>query len=489
MEIIKGYNRLNQTESQITPNEIIQTKFNKKLKTADYFDYLYSYPPKIKIKWDVLDELKEDLFNNSNYGVLEHSLPFIDFIEDWFFTDTPKKAVSKDYKVSQYVDGFLDRVNSSHFFFKKTGPIKNELASVPIFVILNGQGEILLSKLSNSTGSKTLTNYVNQKLYDSSGAFDPFVEKKSELGLFFMNQLDAETYLKDVARSDFEGTQTVGLSINCINLESAYKITREYHPGIDFRFVPNFSEVKNLLVNDIGKSDMVVEDEQQQLRFRRRTVNLFPYLKKLGTYLSPSSSFLQRNEYFKGVPIYIVQIKSQPRNFGVEQYFNIAGILDVTYSKCVQFLDHTIGFGHNWIMQGSLQNAGNSDKFENYIFFEKDQAKKFSRKNGRKVSRYNGGRTPNYELLVRKPKILVYNLEDFLEDWEDNIQAEFSNNQDITETIFKCRANHFIPPSSNSEEIDNFLKDLKKDPIKDLGQALSIKYRVLKRTIGVFFSM
>ena len=52
------------------------------------------------------------------------------------------------------------------------------------------------------------------------------------MGLFFFNYLDAEKYLKEVARSDFEGTQTVGLSVHSISLDSAYKITREHHPGI-----------------------------------------------------------------------------------------------------------------------------------------------------------------------------------------------------------------------------------------------------------------
>ena len=91
------------------------------------------------------------------------------------------------------------------------------------------------------------------------------VEKKSEIGLFFLNHSDAEKYLKEVARSDYEGTQTLGLSVNCISLSSAYKITREHHPGVDFRLTPNFSEVKQLL-NNIGNSDHIVEKEQQQLR-------------------------------------------------------------------------------------------------------------------------------------------------------------------------------------------------------------------------------
>ena len=85
MTIIKECNitsYLNQTESQIQTNATIQQEFNKNSKITDYFDYLYSYPPKIQIKWDSIDELKEDLFISSNYGVLEHSVPFLDFIDD-----------------------------------------------------------------------------------------------------------------------------------------------------------------------------------------------------------------------------------------------------------------------------------------------------------------------------------------------------------------------------------------------------------------------
>ena len=67
--------------------------------------------------------------------------------------------------------------------------------------------------------------------------------------------------MKEIARSDFEGTQTVGLSINCIGLDSAYKITREYHPGIDFRFVPDLKEVQNVLTNYIKKGDVIVEND------------------------------------------------------------------------------------------------------------------------------------------------------------------------------------------------------------------------------------
>lgn len=475
----------NKTESKIQSKKTVQKEFNKNSKVADYFDHIYSYPPKIKIKWDVIDELKEDLFIGSNYGVLEHSFPFVDFIENWFFNELPEEAVSENYKISQYSDGFLNKINSSNFFLKKTKVIQTALSNIPVFVLVNGQGEIQLSKPSNVLGSKTINSYLNEKVYDISGAFDPLVEKKLRLGLFFLDQLDAEKYLNEVARSDFEGTQTVGLSIHCIGLDSAYKITREHHPGIDFRFVPNFNEVKELLVNNIGKSDMIVEDEQQQLRFRHRNYNLFPYLKKLGAYFSPTSSFLQRNEYFKGIPIYVVQLTSQPRNFWTEQYFHVVGTFDTIYSRTLQHLDRVVGFGHNWIMQGSLEDNSSSNKFENYIFFDKNQALKFSKKNGRNVARYKGGRTSNVEFMVRKPKIFVYNLEDFLEDWEEKIVNELNENKDSQDTLFKVKSTYFIPPN----QIKDVLQDIKKDPIKDISQALDVKFRIFKRAVGVFFSL
>ena len=483
-------NYVNQTELKLNPDTKVQTKSNKNL--ADYFDYIYSYPPKIQIKWDSVDELNGDLFIGSNYGVLEHSIPFVDVVDDWFFNDSTKEAITENRQFSEYLNGYLDKINSSNFFLKKTKKIQTALSSIPIFAVFNGQGEIILSKPANNLGSNSLKNYINEKTYDLCGAFDHSIEKKGSLGLFFMTRHDAENYLKEVAKTDFKGTKTVGLSIHCINLSSAYKITREHHPGIDFRFVPNVKELRTLLGDTVGKSDMIVEDEQQQLRFRRRTTNLFPYLNKLGRFLSPSSSFLQRNEYFKGVPIYVVQLNEKPRNFFVEQCFNTLGYLDTFYNSFVQCIDSTIGFGHNLIMQGSIKDAGYSDNFENYVFFEKTQALQFVKKYGRYATRYTGSRTSNLEFAVRKPKIFIYNLEDLLEDWEDRILGEQIDNNENSLAFFRGKNIHFISPNftlDKSDNLNNDIKTSKQNTLKNVTQILNVKCRVLKQAVGVFFSV
>ena len=99
--------------------------------------------------------------------------------------------------------------------------------------------------------------------------------------------------------------------------------------------------------------------------FVHATINLLPSLGKLGRLFSPSVSFLQKNEYFKGVPIYIVQISNEPKSYLVSQYFNLVSLLDSGIGNFVQALDNPIGFGHNWIMQGSLYDAEQSNKVSN----------------------------------------------------------------------------------------------------------------------------
>jgi hypothetical protein len=302
---------------------------------------------------------------------------------------------------------------------------------------------------------------------------------------------DAETYLKEIAKSDIEGKKTVGLSIHCIGLSSAYNVTREHHPGVDFRFVPDYKEVKNLLKNKLNRSKLIVDDEQQQLRFRPRRTNMLPYFGKIGHYIIPTHSFLQRNEYFKGVPVYVVQTMATPRNLLTEQYFNIAGAIDTFYGRFIQSLDSTIGFGHNWIMQGSIQDTMKSEQVNNFVFFSKTQADTFIREHQKNVVRYKGSRTSNIETLVRKPKIYVYNLEDFVEDWEDRLLADESDNKDSGPNFLKAKNINFISPSlsfSGIQDLTTEKNEFQQSSLNKITQTLNIKAKVLKRTFGIFFN-
>ena len=153
--------------------------------------------------------------------------------------------------------------------------------------------------------------------------------------------------------------------------------------------------------------------------------------------------------------------------FLIEQYFKLMGVFDNIYSGCVQHLDNSIGFGHNWIMQGSIQDAKNSEKFENYIFFEKKQAIEFRKQNARKAGRYIGSRTANLDFFIRKPKILVYNLEDFLELWGESLVL----NTDVTQSFINInQPTYFIPSKRSIKTLEQYYNR----PKDSLGKSIKV---------------
>lgn len=442
--------------------EKVQAKEDKKLQAQvrlhqhNKLRSFYSYPPKFAVKWG--DELQYDLFLAHRYSTLEHSLPFMDYLEDFLFVRRKHKPAQKVYSKNDYIEGVFNRIITSSFYNSKSNPIGERVNTVPVYTLVNSYGQIITIKMPVAMGTgpdvkKTKTQVVNEMAYTNAGAFDPSTENAAttQLGLFFFSYADANQYLLTLADADWFNMAAVGTSVDCIGLDSAYRITREHHPNVDFRFIPDYEEVTRLLDKQLGTSDTVVEDEQQQLRFRRRSVQVIPEdTPKIGKYcewLTPLNSFLHQSEYFKGVPIYIVQSTQTPRNFLLELCFKVADQVDGFYGRFVQGIDFTMGFGENWIMQGSLFDAGSSDRFKTYVFFEKEQAVEFTKSLGRKAARFEGARCVSISKVVRKPRIMVYNLEDFFERWEETLQPNLiPESKKSLKGMFEPRRIMFIPP-------------------------------------------
>ena len=472
-------------------NNITQGNFDVTAATVDtstdtFITDLYSYPPKLTIKWDSLDELNDDLLLENNYGVLEHSIPGMDFIQDWFFPNRPSSAIENKYTRADIIKGYLDNKYSSNFYKSKTKEIQTKLASIPVFVIVNGYNEIVLTQPNYNVSNKTTSTWFNKLLAQGSDTSDLYAEKSKQLGFFFLSPQDARFYQDEIVKADSNGSNLLGLSIHCIGLDVAYRITREYHPGIDFRYIPNFQEVQTLLTKSLNKQNFIFEEGQQQLRFRPRSVNILPSAGKIGHFLSPSTSFLQKNEYFKGVPIYIVQVSDQPKNIIISQYYKVMGQLDSFYGAFGRYLDNWIGFGDNWIMQGSISEGGKSDNFTNYVFFDQSQAEKFIKSKGNSIARFSGSRLSNLEQFVRKPKIYAYNLEDFLETWEDKI----ANQPKTYRTLLECKDTIFVSPEAIFDEVQEVQKNNQEQSIqKKVQQTLNIKYRKFKCFLDIFFGV
>ena len=88
--------------------------------------------------------------------------------------------------------------------------------------------------------------------------------------------------------------------------------------------------------------------------------------------------------------------------------------------------------------------------------------------------------------MVRKPKVFVSNLEDFLESWEEKLLSNLKDAE--TPTIFSAKKTFFVPSKLVRDELANSSKN-QQNYIQEVGQTLNLKYRLFKRYVGFLFSV
>ena len=91
--------------------------------------------------------------------------------------------------------------------------------------------------------------------------------------------------------------------------------------------------------------------------------------------------------------------------------------------------------------------------------------------------------------MVRKPKIFVYNLEDFLEDWEENIYSNSLTKETSEKSELNFKNSHFVTTSENFHNLVKLKENSPNSPLKDFKQTLDLKIRVFNKFVGIFFSV
>jgi hypothetical protein len=386
------------------------------IKTIEFFEHLYKYPDNVKINWEGLNNFKQNFAN-------PYPAPFDNIFKNQKLELSNQSDFGKRYSFSDFLLSYKSKTATSAFYSEKTKAIQNGLQNIPVYTILNGRGELVVANSFSKLKNKGTKTNIEGKFYDFCGTFDTKTRGHYHLGFFFMDRQAAEIYLKEIAKADIKGSKNLGLSVNCIGLDSAYLITREQHPGIDFRFIPKLSELKKLFAEQIKKSNVSLEKGQMHGSARPKfKVIRLETLIDLGNWISPFSNFLQYSEYYKGVPIYVAQFKDR--------------------------------FDNN--------------KLEDYVFFEKDQVSNFCKKNKSK--------------LTLRSKILTYNLEDFIEKWEDSIKEDyFPTYLSQTRPILNSKNINFIAINDSFEDLEDYSSSLKTSRInirtKKVKQFFSVKYR------------
>lgn len=451
----------------------------KETETLSFFKNLYTYPPKIHVQIDQLNSSSTKLKSRDNYKQSQ-----IQNIKEYL----------NEYKAKQYTSTF----------YKESGNIlKKTLQNVPVYIVLNSNQEFILAQPIQNLNNDKKSSSLKSAMYDFVSSTNHIANSKErKLGFFFFNRKDAEMHLQTILSQDPDGVQRIGLALHCISLDSAYELVRQSHPTIDFKFVPNLNELTTFLTKQVDNPKLIFDEGQFQTRSKIRPVPLInhPNLK----YATPFFSFVQNNEYFKGVPLYIVQYKNLPRNFKekvqnytYDKYFrsilHVGRLTDTIYGRLITIRNSVVGCGKNSIMQGNIESTQTSDNITNYAFFSLDQANQFildyeklckENKHLRKslstgIIPYAGSvANTNLSPITLRPTIFVTNLEDFLERWEVTLLSNRENKQ----FSFKPKETIFIPQLENSKEFIAY----QETKLMQFKNAMLIKYRKFKATFRVF---
>ena len=422
--------------------------------TIDFFKSIYTYPPKISLKFRKLDDFSR--FNELSTALF---LPDNGALETTFRLKTlPKNPKEK----------------------KST----KALEVVPAYVILNGQRELVVSSSPSNIPLEfdSQKDAIPGKIKKISSSK---ISKSSKLGLVFMSRGDAEAYLNDALNQWDSNAKTVGLAVHCVSLSSVYDAM---HNGkVDIRLVPDMKELDLLLNKYKSKSNLIFDKLQHQSRRRFQALPFTPRIKNfyLGDKATPFYKFVSSNDYFKGVPIYIVQVQNSPRNIVVESGRNIFSNFETLISPVTKIVGTSLGMGERSISQGSIQNLVISDDGKDYIFFNYQQAKSFSKKYARSVKHFNSAKFLKTGFLAKKPCIHVLNLEDYLEI------KDFNNVKKDSSTLeYPVRHFQFVASTQFDQAFDSIIsKSISKSSWEKYIENLFIKTKVFKSLLSNIFEL
>lgn len=174
------------------------------------------------------------------------------FIEDFFQNNKKTNItidVNKDLKLfskPETVPNIFGNKRQPDFPNQQQKAILLKLKNIPVYTVVNGYNEVVIASPRNTEAKNTI-----EWLYDKY--CENFLWKEDRgainLGLFFVDKEDAETYMQEVCKKDPKGAEKIGLNVKSVGLDTFYELNRTSKPKMQVKLIADLKEI-DLLLNE-----------------------------------------------------------------------------------------------------------------------------------------------------------------------------------------------------------------------------------------------
>lgn len=176
-------------------------------------------------------------------------------------SELEKSWVRDKYKSSLTLAQIPTLPKLNHFPSSQQSKMMRKLADIPVYVVKSGTGELVLSRARGYSGGSSRIDLATTRQGDVVSL--EFSEREnSGLGYVFFDKKDATNFLNETLRTNPDKTKVVGLFIECIGLDNAFRLTRTSPQGVQFAFIPSMSQVSKTLTSGNTMYSPVAETNQ-----------------------------------------------------------------------------------------------------------------------------------------------------------------------------------------------------------------------------------
>ena len=218
---------------------------------------------------------------------------------------------------------------------KEDRTILHKLNTIPVFCLITGQGEIIVSS-PRSVEPLNFFTWMYEKYFTN------FIWVKDEgpveVALYFMHKEDAELYLHEICVQDPKGIERYGIKVHTVGLNNYYHMNKTAPPKIQVKLMGDLKEIE-LVVEKYAKDESLSKHPNQQY-----TSNSF---KGTPIYLLPDEEtglelvFFKKedaNTYWKEVKKWRQDTEPVLELYNLESYLSDAQKLGASYNAKMTFI-------------------------------------------------------------------------------------------------------------------------------------------------------